>query len=244
MSANNSSIKIEALSRFSSLPLVNSALSLAADGYSRVKGYNSLISATLSRAEQSIAFMASTAQPVIQKLEKPISIADNYACQGLDKLQEKVPAINKSPEELKDGTKKLLEDGRNRIGVVRKYSTDKIQGIKDYGVTKVNGVLDLPFLRVFLKSIDTAIDLTDKAVDHYLPAVADEPQAEEGGQTVVVRMSHLSEKMRRRMYNQLTSKWVPSVMDRINHLKSNVLNWVQNNRNHQKAQWITNYYSH
>jgi len=235
-------IKIEALSRFSSLPLVSSAINLATDGYSRFKSYNSLLSATLSKAEQSIAFMASTAQPVIQKLERPISIADNIACQGLEKLQEKVPAINKSPEELKDGTKKLLEDGVSRIGVVRKYSTDKIQGIKDYGVNKVHGVLDLPFLRVFIKSIDTAIDLTDKAVDHYLPAVANEPQAEEGQQTVVVRMSHLSEKMRRRMYNQLTSKWVPTLLDTINHLKSNVLNWVQNNqRNHQKAQWITNY---
>jgi len=153
MSSNtsNTPIKIEALSRFSSIPLVSSALNLATDGYSRFKSYNSLISATLSKAEQSISYMASTAQPVIQKLERPISIADNFACQGLDKLQEKVPAINKSPEELKDGTKKLFDDGVSKIGVVRKYSTDKIQGIKDYGVTKVNGVLDLPILRVFIK---------------------------------------------------------------------------------------------
>lgn len=237
MSSNtsNTSIKIEALSRFSSIPLVSSAINLATDGYSRFKSYNSLISATLSKAEQSISYMASTAQPVIQKLERPISIADNFACQGLDKLQEKVPAINKSPEELKDGTKKLFDDSVSKIGVVRKYSTDKIQGIKDYGVTKVNGVLDLPFLRIFMKSIDTAIDLTDQAVDQYLPPVANEPQAEEGQQTVMVRMSHLSEKMRRRMYNQLTSKWVPSMMETINHLKSNVLNWVQN-WNHQKNQ--------
>lgn len=237
--SSNTPIKMEALSRFSSLPLVNSAINLASDGYSRFKSYNSLLSATLSKAEQSIAFMASTAQPVIQKFEKPISIADNIACQGLDKLQEKVPAINKSPEELKDGTKKIYEDGVNRIAVVRKYSTDKIQGIRDYGYTKVNGVWELPYIRVFLKSIDTAIDLTDKAVDQYLPAVANEPKEEEGQQTVVVRMSHLSEKMRRRMYNQLTSKWVPSVMDTINHLKSNVLNWVQN-RNHLKTNWNTN----
>jgi len=229
------SIKIESLSRFSSIPLVNSAINFASDGYCRFKSYNSLLSATLSRAEQSIAYMASTAQPVIQKLEKPISIADNIACQGLDKLQEKVPVINKSPEELKDGTKKLYEDGVNKIGVVRKYSTDKIQGMKDYGYTKVNGVLDLPYVRVFLKSLDTAIDMTDKAVDHYLPAQANEPQIEEGQQTVVVRMSHLSEKMRRRMYNQLTSKWVPTVIDTINTIKSNVLNWVHNNRNHQKS---------
>jgi hypothetical protein len=226
MSVSSSSpIKLEALSRLQSLPLVNSALNLAADGYSRFKSYNRLLSATLSKAEQSLSFMASTAQPVIQKFEKPIHLADNIAVQGLNKLQEKVPAISKSPEEIKDGTKKLFEDGVNRIEVVRKYSTDKIQGIKDYGVNKVNGVLDLPIIRVFVNSIDTAIDLTNKTVDHYLPATANEP-AESKDRSVVVRMSHLSEKMRRRMYNQFTSKWVPTVVDRINSLKSNLVSWV------------------
>lgn len=226
-------IKIEALSRFSSIPLVSSAINLATDGYSRVKGYNSLISATLSRAEQSIAYMASTAQPVIQKFEKPISIADNLACQGLDKLQEKVPAIKKSPDELKDETRRLLSDGVNRISVVRQYSTDKIQGIKDYGYNKVNTVLDFPLVRVFVRSIDTAIDLTNKAVDHFLPAAANEPIEEDEAndqQTVVRRMSNLTDKMRRRIYNQFASRWMPTVMDTINHLKTNILNWVQRNQ--------------
>jgi hypothetical protein len=225
-STTASPIKLEALSRFSSLPLVSSALNLAADGYTRFKSYNALLSATLSKAEQSISYMASTAQPVIQKFEKPISIADNIAVQGLNKLQEKVPAINKSPEEIKDGATKLLEDGVNRIQVVRKYSTDKIQGMKDYGVNKVNGVFDLPIIRVFAKSLDTAIDLTNKTVDHYLPPIADEPRdGPKDQQSVVVRMSHLSEKMRRRLYNQFFSKWVPTVVDRINNLKSNLLFW-------------------
>jgi len=224
----NQPMKLEAFSRLSSLPLVTSAINIAADGYSRFKSYNSLLSATLSRAEQSLSFMASTAQPVIQKFEKPISIADNIAVQGLNKLQEKVPAISKSPEEIKDDTKKLFEDGVNRIGVVRKYSTDKIQGIKDYGTTKVNGVLDLPIIRVFVKSIDTAIDLTNKTVDHYLPPAANEPAEDDTKepQSLVVRMSHLSEKMRRRMYNQIVSKWVPNVMDRINYLRSSVLSLI------------------
>jgi len=230
---------MESLSRFSSLPLINSAIGLATDGYSRFKGYNRLLSATLSKAEQSILLLAATAQPVIQKLEKPISIADGIACQGLDKLQQKVPAINKSPEEIKDDTKKLLSGSVGRIDGMRKYSTDKIQGLKDYGFTKVNGVLDSTYFKAFFKSIDTAIELTHNAVDHYLPATADEPQLEaeeEGNQTIVVRMSHLSDKMRRRIYNQLYKKWIPTVVYTVNNLKSNVVDWVQNNRSpHQKT---------
>jgi len=234
--SNTSSLKLEALSRLSSLPLVNSALNLAADGYSRFKSYNSLLSATLSKAEQSLSFVATTAQPVLQKFEKPIHIADNIAVQGLNKLQEKVPAINKSPEEIKDGTKRLLENGVNRIGVVRKYSTDKIQDIKDYGVNKVNGVLDFPIIRVFFNSIDTAIDLTNKTVDHYLPPTSNEPTEDSKDQSVVVRMSHLSEKMRRRMYNQFVSKWVPTVVDRINSLKTNLISWLHRIPGRPKSQ--------
>jgi len=230
-------MRIESISRFYSLPLINSAINFATDGYSRFKSYNGLISATLSKAEQSILYMASTAQPVIQKFERPISIADNIACQGLDKLEKTVPALTKSTEEIKDETKKLLSGSVNRMQVMRKYSTDKIQGIKDYGYTKVNGVFDSPYIKAFLKSIDTAIELSNNAVDHYLPATTNEPQIDEQQQqTIVVRMSHLSDKLRRRIHNQLYSKWIPTVVHTINNLKLNVFDWLQNSRTpHTKA---------
>jgi len=231
MSNTSNGLKIESISRFYSLPLINSAINLATDGYSRFKGYNRLISATLSRAEQSILYMASTAQPVIQKFERPISIADSIACQGLDRLEKTVPALTKSADEIKDETKKLLSGSVNRMQVMRKYSTDKIQGIRDYGYTKVNGVFDSPYLKVFLKSIDTAIDLSHNAIDHYLPATANEPQIDEQQpQTIVVRMSNLTDKVRRRIHNQFYSKWIPTVVQTINNLKLNVFDWLQSSR--------------
>jgi len=236
MSNDSGVIKMEAISRLSSLPLVNSAIGLATDGYSRFKSYNSLLSATLSKAEQSLLFMSSTAKPFIQKLEKPISMADNIACQGLDKLEQKVPALKKSTDELKDETKKLYEGSVQRIGGMRKYSTDKLHDMKDYSVNKVTGILDSSYIRVFIKSIDTAIDLTHNAVDHYLPAIANEPPVDKSeGQTLVVRMSRLSEKMRRRMYDQMTNKWIPNVLTIATTFKDNLLNWL-NNKIHQKTQ--------
>jgi len=237
MSTTSNAMKLETFSRISSLPLVNSAIGLATDGYSRLKSYNTLISATLSRAEQSILFMASTAKPMIEKFEKPISFADSMACQGLDKLQEKVPAIKKSPEELKDETKKLFSGSVERIEGMRRYSTDALYGVKDYGFSKVNGVLDSSYVRAFRKSIDTAIDLTNSAIDHYLPASANEPKVDQSkDQTIVVRMSSLSDKMRHRMYEQLTTKLIPNVMQTVNSFKSNVLNWVHNNRSKESTQ--------
>jgi perilipin-2 len=229
--STESAIQMQVLSRFAKLPIINSAIGFATDGYSRIKSYNSLLSSTLSKAEQSIIYVATTAKPVIEKFEKPISIADNIACQGLDKLEEKVPALKKSPEEIKDETKKLFEGSVSRIEDMRKFGNDKLRGMKVYGVNKVNGVLDSPYIRAFLKSIDTAIDLTHNAVDHYLPAVANEPKFDENEsqQSLVVRMSHLSDKMRRRMYNQLLSKWLPMFFVTFDSLKANLFSWNHSN---------------
>ncbi len=71
MSSDSNHIQIQILSRFANLPIVNSAINLATDGYSRLKGYNGLVRATLSKAEQSILFVATTAMPVIDKFGKP-----------------------------------------------------------------------------------------------------------------------------------------------------------------------------
>jgi len=229
MSQTSNAVKIESISRLSSLPLVSSAINLAIDGYSRVKSYNRLISATLSGAEQSVIFMASTAKPMIEKLEKPLSFADSIACQGLDKLEEKVPAVKKSPEEIKDETKKLFNESKDQIENMKKYGAGKLQGMKDYGLNKVQSFYT-PYFNVFTNSIDTALELTNKAVDHYFPATADEPKPDaevsKDGQTLVVRMSQLSEKMRRRMFSQLSSKWIPMVFETINNFKSNVFQMV------------------
>ncbi|XP_054159321.1 lipid storage droplets surface-binding protein 2-like [Oppia nitens] len=234
MASNSSVLKMEALNKLSSLPLIKSAIGIASDGYSRFKAYNGLISATLSKAEQSLLFVATTAKPMIDKFEKPITFADNIACQGIDKLEEKLPAIKKSPEEIKDDTKRIFSGIEspivNRIEGMRKYSTDTFNEMKDYSYNKVNGVLHSSYIQVFRNSIDTAIELTHNAVDHYFPPADNEPKVETiEDQTLGVRMSNLSEKIRRRVYNQLTNKWVPTVSNTVNTLRSNWSNWTHHN---------------
>jgi len=239
MSSNSNPLQIQILSRFANLPIIHSAIGLATDGYSRIKSYNGLVTATLSKAEQSILYVATSAKPVIEKFEKPIAIADNIACQGLDKLEEKVPALKKSTEEIKDETKKLFEGSVSRITDIRKYGNDKLRDIKEYGYTTVNGVLDSPYIKAFLKTIDNAIDLTHNVVDNYLPAAANEPRIDDetkSQQTLLVRMSSLSDKMRRRMYNQFLSKWLPMVFGTVSNIKTNLLTWVNPNETPESQQ--------
>jgi len=228
-------VQLQILSRLANLPIVSSAIDYASGGYARLKSCNGLVSTTLLRAEQSLASLTSTvvstAKPVISRLERPISIADHMVCQGFDKLQDKVPAIKKSPEEIKDETVKLYEGSVGRLGEMTRYGNETIVGIKDYGVNKVYVLLDSTYAKAFLRSVDTAIDLTENAVDHYLPPAPNEPTDETKSDKTLVRMGLLSDKMRRRMYDQVLSKWLPFIFVTVNNVKATLLIWVNHSPN-------------
>lgn len=77
--------------------------------------------------------------------------------------------------------------------------------MKDFGYTKAHTVLSAPYFKAVMKSVETAIDLTESTVDHYLPATDNEPHFDaqtKEKQNVVERMGYLSDKMRKRMYKQ------------------------------------------
>lgn len=186
------------VSRVADIPVVKSALNVATSWYGWVKGYNPVVESGLNRAEQTVLMVAGSARPVIQKLEKPINYADSLVCQGLDKLEEKVPAIKKSPEELKSAGWEKLEE-------VKGYGTSSVDTVKSYVTSQVDRVRSSSYAQAVAKSVDTAMELTEAAVDNYLPASADEPAEPANGpnnqeQSVLTRMSALSEKMRRRLY--------------------------------------------
>jgi len=182
--------QLQSFNRVAEIPVVKSALALASDQYEKLKGY-SMVGSGLTKAEQTVQYVAESAKPVVSKLERQLSFADSIVCQGLDKLEEKVPAIKKSPDELKT------------------VGWEKVDSIKAYGYGRVTDALHSPYALAVMKSMDTAMDLTEHAVDHYLPASDGEPNGEAAakeGQNVVQRMGSLSEKMRLRMYKQALSQ--------------------------------------
>lgn len=182
--------QLQSFNRVAEIPVVKSALAIASDQYEKLKGY-SMVGSSLMKAEQTVQYVAESAKPVVSKLEKQLSFADSIMCQGLDKLEEKVPALKKSTDELKI------------------VGWEKVDSIKAYGYDRVNDALHSPYALAVIKSMDTAMDLTEHAVDHYLPASEGESHSEDAakeGQNVVQRMGNLSEKMRLRMYKQALSQ--------------------------------------
>jgi len=218
-------IKFEFFNRVATLPIVNSAIGYATDTYSRLKNYNGLVNATLSRAEQSIMFVATTAKPVIDKFERPISAADNIACQGFEKLQKTVPVLNKSTDEIRAETKRWYDSSISQMVGIKQYGNDKIRELREYGVNTVNNALDSTVVKALVRSVDTAIDLTENAIDHYMPAgqnetVQQNDQNDKNDTRTLVRMGHLSDKMRRRIYDQLLNKWLPFIFQTVGNLRS------------------------
>lgn len=68
-----------------------------------------------------------------------VNYADSLVCHGLDKLEEKVPAIKKSPDELKTAGWDIFEAGLSLITLVRSIGREKLGSIKDYVTWRLFG---------------------------------------------------------------------------------------------------------
>ncbi|XP_041465670.1 perilipin-2-like isoform X2 [Lytechinus variegatus] len=147
--------QVNVINRMAALPVVSSTLSQVTNAYNWSKDKNSLVKYTLEMAESTVAMAASTAQPVVNRLEGPISAVNEYANQQMDKLEEKIPVITESPEKmmmnLQDGTKKMIEN-------TKKAGSDRINNLL---LTKVGKALTT--------GVDIALLLSEFAVDYYLP---------------------------------------------------------------------------
>ena len=59
-----------------------------------------LIRKTLCKAEDTAKFAAQLAVPVIHSLERPIHVVDALACKTLDKMEDSLPAMTQTPEQV------------------------------------------------------------------------------------------------------------------------------------------------
>ncbi|NXV72156.1 PLIN3 protein, partial [Atlantisia rogersi] len=95
------------VSRVSSLPLVSCTCSAVCAAYSSARrsqpGLGALCAAAEAGVRSLTAAAASGAQPILTKLEPHISTANEYACKGLDKLEEKLPILQQPPEKVLAG---------------------------------------------------------------------------------------------------------------------------------------------
>ncbi|XP_064801870.1 uncharacterized protein LOC135520332 [Oncorhynchus masou masou] len=120
---NNHHIEANAVQRVASLPLFDSALKSVVSVYTDVKGRYPLLSVVGGVAEIGVRNVSQAAilraTPLLLSLEPQIEVVNNYACMGLDQLENNFPVLHQSTEEvlghLKDAFFLTLDDVQLRV---------------------------------------------------------------------------------------------------------------------------------
>ncbi|XP_015375606.1 PREDICTED: lipid storage droplets surface-binding protein 1 [Diuraphis noxia] len=171
-----------AINRIMKLPVVSSGVNKATYIYVKVKMSNRVIGYSLESAEKTALSVVDLSVPLVIKLEDPINRIDDIMCKSLDIVEQNIPMITYTPEEIYFTTKTFVK-------------------------AKVEPVLKRADSVKQLTMLDDALSVADKYVDKYLPDkdpgedVADKPSTEPSSQAVktIRHVNHFSRKLQRRL---------------------------------------------
>ncbi|NXW58355.1 PLIN3 protein, partial [Eurystomus gularis] len=132
-----------AVNRVSSLPLLNSAFNLVSSAYNHTKETHPCLSGVCNVAETMAAVAVGSvvggAQPILNQLEPQIALVNEYACKGLDQLEENLPFLQQPADKVISDTKQLVST-KVTSAMDAAWAA---QGAKDLVTNKVTEAMDL-----------------------------------------------------------------------------------------------------
>ncbi|NWI78081.1 PLIN2 protein, partial [Dryoscopus gambensis] len=225
------------VSRVANLPLVSSTYDMVSTAYITTKDNHPYLKSVCEIAEKGVKTITSvamtSAMPIIQKLEPQIVVANNYACIGLDKIEERLPILNQPTDKVVANAKDVVVGAREAVtttvtgaketvahtitGVVGKTKEavqDSVEMTKSVVNGSINTVLGSRVVQMVSSGVDSALTKSETFVDQYLPLTEAELEAAnvEGFEVGVqkpsyyVRLGSLSSKVRTRAYQQALNK--------------------------------------
>ncbi|NWQ61997.1 PLIN3 protein, partial [Neopipo cinnamomea] len=187
--------------RVANLPLVSSAYDMVSSAYSSTKESHPYVRSVCDAAEKGVktltAAAVSGAQPLLTRLEPQISTANEFACKGLDKLEEKLPILQQPPEKLISDTKLLVT---STVTGARDVLSSTVAGARDAVTSRVTGVVDMTrgavqggveltrsavssgvstvmgssVGQMVASGVGSVLEKSEELVDHYLPMTNEE----------------------------------------------------------------------
>ncbi|XP_057229451.1 perilipin-2 isoform X3 [Malurus melanocephalus] len=227
------------VSRVAKLPLVSSTYDMVSTAYITTKDNHPYLKSVCEIAEKGVKTITSvamtSAMPIIQKLEPQIVVANNYACIGLDKIEERLPILNQPTDKVVANAKDVVVGAREAVtttvtgaketvahtitGVVGKTKEavqDSVEMTKSVVNGSINTVLGSRVVQMVSSGVDSALTKSETLVDQYFPLTEAELEKEaanvEGFEVEVqkpsyyVRLGSLSSKVRTRAYQQALNK--------------------------------------
>lgn len=209
---------MEVIDKLWKLPVMEYALSTSYNLYDRVKTSHDVLNWTFSTAEGAVQKAFEHVAPVTMKFEQPIHAVDEKLCQGLNKLEEKLPIVKQQPCEMyasaKNYVSATIQPAVHAVQTVQEsfiFQEAKkfnVRSLKDLSWAKANDILSTPYGSLALSGFDSTSGLADQYLDYYMPAntEAEEMHVHSSSECddKLLHAAHtvgiLSNKLSRRMY--------------------------------------------
>ncbi|NWV84850.1 PLIN3 protein, partial [Dasyornis broadbenti] len=175
------------LSRVASLALVSSAYDMVASAYTCTKESHPYVRSVCDAAEKGVktltAAAVSGAQPLLTRLEPQISTANEFACKGLDKLEEKLPILQQPPEKVTSpqghgegsstergaGTSPPCTVPSQLVAETRELLSCTVSGAVARMRSALGAVLGTRVGRLLATGVDAVLGKSEQLLDRYLP---------------------------------------------------------------------------
>ncbi|XP_038259745.1 perilipin-3-like isoform X2 [Dermochelys coriacea] len=186
-----------AADRVAGLPLVSSACEMASASYAATKETHPAIKAVCEVAETGVRAIASAAitraQPILDQLEPQVAAANEYACRGLDRMEEQLPILQQPIEKValdaqdlvrvtmvgaRDAVCSTVTEAKDAVtsmvGVAQGAVQESVEVTKSAVTSSMSTVMGSSIGQMAASAIDAALGKSEELVDHYLPMTEEE----------------------------------------------------------------------
>ncbi|NXI24842.1 PLIN3 protein, partial [Sterrhoptilus dennistouni] len=193
-----------AVNRVTSLPLLNSAFNMVSSAYNHTKESHPCLGGVCSVAETvaavAVGSVVGGAQPILSQLEPQIALVNEYACKGLDQLEENLPFLQQPADKVISDTKQLVSTKvtsaldaaceakeavadkvteavdltKNVVGDSVKLTRSVVTSTVSSAVEAAQGAKELAVSQAVAGGVETVLGMSEDLVDHYLPMTEEE----------------------------------------------------------------------
>ncbi|CAM5115386.1 unnamed protein product [Eretmochelys imbricata] len=183
--------------RVAGLPLVSSACEMASASYAATKETHPAIKGVCEVVETGVRAITSAAitgaQPILDQLEPQLAAANEYACRGLDRLEEQLPILQQPIEKVASDAQDLVratmvgakdavcspvteakDAVTSMVGMAQGAVQESMEVTKSAVTSSMSTVMGSRMGQMAASVIDTALGKSEQLVDYYLPMTEEE----------------------------------------------------------------------
>ncbi|NXV35577.1 PLIN3 protein, partial [Rissa tridactyla] len=187
-----------AVDRVTSLPLLNSAFNLVSSAYNHTKETHPYLSGVCNVAETvaavAVGSVVGGAQPILNQLEPQIALVNEYACKGLDQLEENLPFLQQPADKVISDTKQLVstkvtsamdaaceakeamaDKVTEAVDLTKNVVGDSVKLTRSMVTSTVNSAVEAAQVsQAVAGGVESVLGISEDLVDHYLPMTEEE----------------------------------------------------------------------